>query len=135
MLLIQKVDTVVGPTSLGKFTKTAAGQALANIPGWGAFFDADFYERGSNKILNRVTGKNAVFTGSFAQSPDFANMIYKTAESGGATHVGDYDVNPDAWTFFFVAKPRAAASSYVFRLVRKTEDDSTNLNLNLAMLS
>lgn len=133
MLLIQKIDTVVGPTSLGKFTKTPAGQALASIPGWGAFFDADYYERGANKILNRVTGKNATFTGSFSQSTEFANMIWKTAESGGATHVGDYDVNPDAWTFFFIAKPRATTSSYVFRLVRKTADDSTNLSLNLAM--
>ncbi|WP_151838734.1 hypothetical protein [Acinetobacter radioresistens] len=133
MLLIQKVDTVVGPTSLGKFTKTVAGQALANIPGWGAFFDADYYERGSNKLLNRVTGKSAIITGSFAQSPDFANMIYKTAESGGATHVSDYDVNPDAWTFFLIAKPRATSASYVFRLVRRTADDSTNLCLNIAI--
>ncbi|OTG85517.1 hypothetical protein B9T31_12055 [Acinetobacter sp. ANC 4558] len=125
MITIQKLSNVnVGTTSLGKYEISEAGKALAHIPEFKAFFDADFYTDKSMDILNRANGIN-----SRLRSATYTPVVFHNGQRGlskrisGATYVvtdGDYDINPDAWTFFVVMKP--AVSTNEFRLIRAIND-------------
>ena len=127
MLTIQKLNTNAGPTELGKHVLSEAGKALAHIPGFKAFYDAEFYKAGENFILNRASGKKSAFTGVF----DIVSVNGKQAlrklsgSSGSVTHDGDYQVNSDTWTFFAVFKPVVNTNTaQVFKLVTRKENTS-----------
>ena len=128
MITIQKINTLEsGDTGLGKYQISEAGAALAHIPEFKAFYDADVYADGARRIMNRATGQYSEMSGNFNLVETPLRQLQKTIVSGNTvTHVGDYGINTDEWTFFFVAKPNFNSNTVqAFRFVRTISSSNT----------
>lgn len=129
MITIQKINSLEsGDTGLGQYHISEAGAALAHIPEFKAFYDAEVYTSGARRIMNRVNGQYSELNGTFNLVTGEKPYLNKTIETGNTvTHIGDYDINPNEWTFFFVAKPIPTINSqFVFRFVRTLEPSALN---------
>lgn len=137
MITVMKLGGVnVGETALGKFTPSAAGAALAQIPEWKMFYDSEFYQNAAQSILNRVNGNDTNFSGgSFNLVEGPPKLMRKAIASGGSVvHVGEHDINPEEWSFFIVLKPTySATSADGFRFLRKTDDTGSQSSIYLAL--
>lgn len=129
MITIQKINSLEsGDTGLGQYHISEAGSALAHIPEFKAFYDAEVYTAGARRIMNRVNGQYSEMGGTFNLIGGEKPYLNKTVVAGNAvTHLGDYDINPNEWTFFFVAKPIVNTNAgLIFRFVRTLNESSLN---------
>ena len=125
MITIQKINSLEsGDTGLGQYQISEAGAALAHIPEFKAFYDAEVYTAGARRILNRVNGQYSELNGNFDLVEGDKTYLNKAITAGNTvTHVGDYDINPNEWTFFAVMKPTYNSNSnQAFRFVRTLLD-------------
>lgn len=125
MITIQKINSLEsGDTGLGQYHISEAGVALAHIPEFKAFYDAEVYMAGARRILNRVNGQYSELNGNFDLVEGDKTYLNKAITAGNTvTHIGDYDINPNEWSFFVVMKPTYnSTSSQVFRFVRTLLD-------------
>lgn len=121
MITIQKINSLEsGDTGLGQYHISEAGAALAHIPEFKAFYDAEVYSNLARRIMNRVTGQYAELNGNFTLINDPLPLLRKTIVANNTvSHVGDYDINPNEWTFFMVVHPNYNSNTVQsFRLVR-----------------
>ncbi|MCX0336754.1 hypothetical protein NVT85_08285 [Acinetobacter radioresistens] len=129
MITIQKINSLEsGDTGLGQYHISEAGAALAHIPEFKAFYDAEVYTAGARRIMNRVNGQYSELGGTFNLVGGEKPYLNKTIVAGNTvTHLGDYDINPNEWTFFFVAKPIPTNNTQlVFRFVRTLNQSALN---------
>lgn len=129
MITIQKINSLEsGDTGLGKYQISEAGAALAHIPEFKAFYDAEVYTAGARRIMNRVNGQHSELNGTFNLIAGEKPHLKKTIVAGNTvSHMGDYDINPNEWTFFFVAKPIPSGSTeLVFRFIRTLDASALN---------
>ena len=128
MITIQKINSLEsGDTGLGQYHISEAGAALAHIPEFKAFYDVEVYTAGARRIMNRVNGQYSEMSGNFNLVETPLRQLQKTIVSGNTVaHVGDYDINTNEWTFFFVAKPNFNSNTIqAFRFVRTISPDHT----------
>lgn len=85
------------------------GKAIGNIPDWNVLIDPGFIDPVTPSILNRARGNNFELVRRDSTTPptidsdEYGNLILNASENW-IQGVSEAFINPDRWTFFFVAK-------------------------------
>ncbi|OTG81893.1 hypothetical protein B9T31_15370, partial [Acinetobacter sp. ANC 4558] len=119
----------VGATSLGKVEITKVGQAIAHIPEFKAYYDAEYYTPNAKEILNMAKGTMSELPNGFISivNEKGQKALERIYAGNSVFYPGDFDIDPNNFTFFvvldhyFEASPSAARH---FRFIRKVMVDS-----------
>lgn len=84
---------------------TADGRTMGHIPGWASYISPE-YVVSPTRVRERVVADTELFTGSAPTeaTSDGATVFAPTPEESMQVN-GETDINPDAYSVFFVARP------------------------------
>ncbi|OTG86500.1 hypothetical protein B9T31_08410 [Acinetobacter sp. ANC 4558] len=131
MKIINRLTSAnVGQTSLGRYNRTEVGAAIAHIPRFEAYYDAEYYIAGAKEILNMAKGTMTVLPNAFTsvtneQGQKAVERIYVNLNNS-VTHLGDFDIDVNGFSFFVVLdhyNDQDLNTIRDFRLVRKVLQD------------